>query len=107
MKTRIVAATFAMLFAVTPTLAQTAAPASGSNKPETGCTPSAAASGGGQTASDSGQTTGSTGNSMAIEKNAILPSAGGHAQSAAPTVQNNGEPMQVRPDCPPDQTKPK
>jgi hypothetical protein len=43
---------------------------------------------------------------MAIDKNAILPSASGHASSAAPTVQSNGEPMQVRPECPPDQAKP-
>jgi hypothetical protein len=86
------------LLAATPALAQTSAPAD--NKPETNCTPSAAAAG-------SDKTTGSTANSMAIEKNAILPSASGHASSAAPTVQNNGEPMKVRPDCPPDQTKSK
>jgi hypothetical protein len=88
----------ATLLAATPAFAQTSAPAD--NKPETNCTPSAAASG-------SGQTTGSTANSMAVEKNAILPSAGGHASSAAPTVQSNGEPMKMRPDCPPDQTKSK
>ena len=72
----------------------------GNNKPETSCTPPSASSAG-------DQTTGSTGNSMAIEKNAILPSAGGHANSAAPTVQDGGKPMQVRPDCPPDKAKSK
>jgi hypothetical protein len=98
MKVHLVAAFVVASLAVAPALAQTQAPAS--NKPETGCTPSAAASG-------SGQTTGSTANATAIEKNAILPSAGGHANSAAPTVQSNGEPMRVRPDCPPDQAKQK
>jgi hypothetical protein len=44
---------------------------------------------------------------MAIEKSAILPSAGGHANSAAPTVQESGKPMQVRPECPPDPAKSK
>lgn len=97
------------LFAVTflagaPVLAQTSVAAS--DKPETGCTPSAVGSG---RAIESGQTTGSTANpeasSAAVDKNAILPSAGQHASSAAPTVQRNGEPMQVRPDCPPDENK--
>jgi hypothetical protein len=82
------------VLAAGPALAQTG------NKPETNCTPSSASS-----ASD--QTTGSTGNSMAIEKSAVLPSAGGHANSAAPTVQDGGKPMQVRPDCPPDKAKSK
>lgn len=44
--------------------------------------------------------------SMAIEKSAILPSAGGHANSAAPTVQSDGKGMQARADCPPDTTSP-
>jgi hypothetical protein len=98
MKIHLIVACLAASFAVTSATAQTSAPAS--NKPETGCTPSAATSTSGQT------TTGSTANSMAIDKNAILPSASGHASSAAPTVQSNGEPMQVRPECPPDQAKP-
>jgi hypothetical protein len=38
---------------------------------------------------------------MAIEKSAILPDAGG-SNSAAPTVQSGGKPMEVRPECPPD-----
>ena len=92
----IAAALFAL--AVTPALAQNAAP----NEPETNCTPSSAASG---ASSGSGQTTGSTADSAAVGKSAILPSAGGHANSAAPTVQSGGKAMEVRPDCPPDQTK--
>ena len=62
-------------------------------KPQTNCTTSSSA------------TTGSAGektsNSMAIEKSAILPDAGG-SNSAAPTVQSGGKPMEVRSDCPPD-----
>lgn len=95
MQARLFGAGLAALIAATPVLAQTSQQAP--NKPETNCTPSAA----------SGQTTGSTGQSTDIGKNAVLPSAGGHAQSAAPTVQNDGKPMQMRPDCPPDQTKSK
>lgn len=44
--------------------------------------------------------------SMSIDKSAILPSAGGHANSAAPTVQSDGKSMQARADCPPDTTSP-
>ena len=66
-------------------------------KPETACTTSPAA------------TTGSgeekTANSMAVEKSAILPEAGG-SNSAAPTVQSGGKPLKVGSDCPPD-SKPK
>jgi hypothetical protein len=66
-------------------------------KPETACTTSPAA------------TTGSgeekTANSMAVEKSAVLPDAGG-SNSAAPTVQSGGKPLKVSPDCPPD-SKPK
>jgi hypothetical protein len=76
---------------VGPAAAQSTAPSS--EKPETSCTTSPSA------------TTGSAGektsNSMAIEKSAILPDAGG-ANSAAPTVQSGGKPMEVRRDCPPD-----
>ena len=46
-----------------------------------------------------------TSNSMAMEKSAILPDAGG-SNSAAPTVQSGGKPMEVRSECPPD-SKPK
>jgi hypothetical protein len=66
-------------------------------KPETACTTSPTA------------TTGSgeekTANSMAVEKSAVLPDAGG-SNSAAPTVQSGGKPLKVSPDCPPD-SKPK
>jgi hypothetical protein len=66
-------------------------------KAETACTTSPAA------------TTGSgeekTANSMAVEKSAVLPDAGG-SNSAAPTVQSGGKPLKVSPDCPPD-SKPK
>jgi len=43
---------------------------------------------------------------MSIDKSAILPSAGGHANSAAPTVQSDGKSMEARQDCPPDTTSP-
>lgn len=97
MNTQFGAAVLAALIAASPALAQT--PETNA-KPETNCTPSTA--GGGNQ-----QTTGSTGKAMAAEKSAIVPNASGHAQSAAPTVQQDGEPMQGRPDCPPDQSKTK
>ncbi|MBA4034205.1 MAG: hypothetical protein C0480_06330 [Bradyrhizobium sp.] len=83
------------LLVASPAAAQTTAPSS--EKQETSCNTSAAATSG---------SAGQTSNSMAMEKSAILPSAGGHANSAAPTVQSGGKPMEVRPDCPPD-SKPK
>ena len=46
-----------------------------------------------------------TSNSIAMEKSAILPDAGG-SNSAASTVQSGGNPMEVRTECPPD-SKPK
>ncbi len=94
MRTQIIAVAFAALFTATPSLAQTA----GSQKPETSCnttTSSAAPADKTKTADTS----------MAIEKSAILPSAGGHANSAAPTVQSDGKAMEVRPDCPPETKK--
>jgi hypothetical protein len=95
MRTQLIAAVVAGLFAATPSLAQTTAPAS--DKPETSCnTSSSAATSGNAKASDT---------SMGVEKSAILPSAGGHANSAAPTVQSDGRPMQARPDCPPETKK--
>jgi hypothetical protein len=47
-------------------------------------------------------TTGSAGqNAQAVEKSAILPSAGGQpGSSAAPTVQRDGKSVEVRRDCP-------
>ena len=62
--------------------AQSATPSSA--KPETNCTTSSAAT--------TGSAAEKTSNSMAVEKSAILPDAGG-ANSAAPTVQSGGKPM--------------
>ncbi|HYW64759.1 MAG TPA: hypothetical protein VE865_16325 [Bradyrhizobium sp.] len=81
-----------MLFVGTAA-AQTTAPA---NKPETSCTTGSATAGSGE----------KTQNSMAMEKSAVLPEAGGHSNSAAPTVQSAGKPLEVRSECPPD-SKPK
>jgi hypothetical protein len=89
MHTLSIAAVIAGLFAITPAVSQTAAP----DKPETSCTADAT-----RTVGQSGKPTES---SLAMEKSAILPDAGG-TDSAAPTVQSEGKPMQVRPDCPPD-----
>ena len=78
-----------------PAIAQSTAPSS--VKPETSCTTSGSAT--------SGSGDEKTSNSMAVEKSAILPDAGG-ANSAAPTVQSGGKPMIVGSGCPPD-CKPK
>jgi hypothetical protein len=92
---RATAAVFAGLLVAGAAAAQTAAPSGA--KPETSCTTTGAATSG------SGEE--KTSNSMAVEKSAILPDAGG-ANSAAPTVQSGGKPMEVRSECPPD-SKPK
>jgi len=92
---RVMAALVAGLIGVTAAAAQTAAPSN--TRPETSCTTSPAAT--------SGSGDEKTANSMAVEKSAILPEAGG-ANSAAPTVQSGGKPMEVRSECPPD-SKPK
>src|SRR4051812_11710331 len=97
MMPRAMTAALLILLVAGPAAAQTTTPSS--EKQETSCNTSAASTsggGGGQVRS----------NSMAMEKSAILPSAGGHANSAAPTVQSGGKPMEVRPGCPLD-TKPK
>jgi hypothetical protein len=78
--------------------AQTPAPAAG-NKPETSCTTTTGSATAGSGADK-------TQNSMAMEKSAVLPDAGGHANSAAPTVQSAGKPLEVHSECPPD-AKPK
>lgn len=88
-------AVLAGLLVASPAATQTTTPSS--EKQETSCNTSAAATSG---------SAGQRSNSMAMEKSAILPSAGGHANSAAPTVQSGGKPMEVHPDCPPD-SKPK
>jgi hypothetical protein len=73
--------------------AQSTAPSGDKNKAETSCTTTGTATSG------SGEE--KTANSMAVEKSAVLPDAGG-ANSAAPTVQSGGKPLEVRKDCPPD-----
>ena len=92
---RTAAAVFAGLLLAGTAAAQSAAPSP--QKPETSCTTAPAA------------TTGSgeekTSNSIAMEKSAILPDAGG-SNSAAPTVQSGDKPMRVDASCPPD-SKPK
>lgn len=97
MRTQLIAAAFAALFAATPSLAQTPGPAS--EKPETSCNTTAATPG-----STSGNAK-TADTSMGVEKSAILPSAGNYANSAAPTVQSDGKAMEVRPDCPPETKK--
>jgi hypothetical protein len=92
---RATAAVFAGLLIAGAAAAQTAAPTGA--KPETSCTTIGAATSG------SGEE--KTSNSMAMEKSAVLPDAGG-ANSAAPTVQSGGKPLEVRSECPPD-SKPK
>jgi hypothetical protein len=92
---RVAAAVFAGLLAAGSAAAQSATPSN--EKPETNCTTSPAAT--------TGKGEEKTSNSMAMEKSAILPDAGG-SDSAAPTVQSGGKPMEVRPECPPD-SKPK
>jgi len=93
--TRVAAAIVAGLLGVSAAAAQFTGTSDA--KPETACTTSPAATSG------SGEE--KTANSMAVEKSAVLPDAGG-TNSAAPTVQSGGKPMKVSPDCPPD-SKPK
>ena len=92
---RVGAAILAGSLAVGPAAAQLTAPSS--EKQETSCTTSYAAT--------SGSASERTSNSMAVEKSAVLPDAGG-SNSAAPTVQSGGKPLEARSDCPPD-SKPK
>jgi hypothetical protein len=92
---RVGAAVLAGSLLVGPAVAQSTTPSS--EKQETSCTTSSAAT--------SGSGSERTSNSMAVEKSAILPDAGG-SNSAAPTVQSGSKPMEARPDCPPD-SKPK
>jgi hypothetical protein len=92
---RAAAAIFAGVVVAGAAIAQTAAPPDG--KPETSCTTTGAAT--------SGSGDEKTSNSMAMEKSAVLPDAGG-SNSAAPTVQSGGKPLEVRSECPPD-SKPK
>lgn len=67
------------------------------SKDMTNCPPSAARN----------ATTGAASSeAQAVEKSAILPSAGGHENSAAPTVQRHGESVEVHPNCPQDANQP-
>jgi uncharacterized low-complexity protein len=93
MRHHFIATALAGLFAVTPALSQTNAPAAGA-KAETSCNTTSNTTTG--RAGKSGET------SMAMEKSAILPDAGGEGTSAAPTVQSDGKSMEVRKDCPPE-----
>ena len=93
---RSAAAVFAGLLVAGAAAAQSAAPSAA--KPETSCTTTGTATSGGGDEK--------TSNSMAMEKSAVLPDAGGHGTSAAPTVQSGGKPLEVRTECPPD-SKPK
>ena len=93
---RATTALFAGVIVAGAAVAQTAAPSAA--KPETSCTTTGAATSGGGDEK--------TSNSMAVEKSAVLPDAGGHSNSAAPTVQSGGKPLEVRSECPPD-SKPK
>ena len=92
---RIGAAIFVGSLLVGPAVAQSTTPSS--ERQRTSCTTSSAAT--------SGSGSERTPNSMAIEKSAVLPDAGG-SNSVAPTVQSGSKPMEARPDCPPD-SKPK
>ena len=95
MNYRMAVAIFAGLVVAGVAVAQSTAPSR--EKQETNCTTSSAAT--------SGSADEKTSNSMAMEKGAILPDAGG-SNSAAPTVQSGGKPVEVRTECPPD-SKPK
>ena len=92
---RAAAVILAGLLIVGAAVAQSTMPSG--EKPETSCTTSSAAT--------SGSGDEKTSNSLAMEKSAVLPEAGGK-NSAAPTVQSGGKPMEVRSECPPD-SKPK
>jgi hypothetical protein len=92
---RLTAAVLAGLLTAGLAAAQTTAPSSA--KPETSCTTSSSAT--------TGSAAEKTSNSMAMEKSAILPDAGG-SNSAAPTVQSGGKPLEVHSECPPE-SKPK
>jgi len=86
---RVAAAVFAGSLLAGAAAAQSTMPSG--EKPETNCTTSPAAT--------TGRAGEKTSNSMAMEKSAILPDAGG-SNSAAPTVQSGGKPMEVRSECP-------
>lgn len=86
----------ALIFFTTLAAAQTAERGDAS-KDMTNCPPSTA-----QNATTGAAST----DAQAVEKSVILPSAEGHENSAAPTVQRKGEAVEVRPDCPQDASQP-
>jgi len=90
---RIAIAILAAAFTAGAAYAQTTTPSGGANKAETNCATTGSAT--------AGRGEDKTNTSMAIGNSAILPEAGG-SNSAAPTVQADGKPMEVRKDCPPD-----
>jgi hypothetical protein len=96
---RVAAAISAGYLVVGAAAAQLTTPSS--DKPETSCITSPPAT----TGSAGDKKSDSKSDSMAMEKSAILPDAGG-TDSAAPTVQQDSKSMEVRPDCPPE-PKPK
>ena len=66
--------------------------------------------GAGNAAKDTTGTAGAkdgTGNAQDVDKSVILPSAGGHENSASPTVQRDGKSVEARADCPDDPNTPK
>jgi hypothetical protein len=67
----------------------------------TNCPPASAATSG-AASSDAAST-----DAKAVEKSAILPSAENHENSAAPTVQRDGQSVEARADCPQDADQPK
>ena len=91
MTNRFAPAMILFLMAASPVVAQTVQPA---QKQETSCTTTPG--------STTGRAASASSDSMAVEKSAILPEAGGQASSAAPTVQKDGKALEVRRDCPPD-----
>jgi hypothetical protein len=94
---RIVLTAAALLIAAGTASTQTLEGRGDGNKDLTNCPPATA-----------GQTTGAASdNAEAVEKSAILPSAEGHEQSAAPTVQRDGQAVEARTDCPQDADQPK
>ena len=90
---RIAIAILAAAFTAGAAYAQTTTPSGGANKAETNCATTGSAT--------AGHGEDKTNTSMAIGNSAIVPEAGG-TNSAAPTVQSGGKPMEVRKDCPPD-----
>jgi hypothetical protein len=95
---RIALAAAVIAFAASTALAQKLDGPGNGNKDLTNCPPASA-----------GQTTGATASedAQAVEKSAILPSAEGHEQSAAPTVQRDGKAVEARTDCAQDADQPK